>query len=327
MRGGAVFCNGSGSIDFDDCVFEGNNAEMQGGALLQAEQAKLSMNRCLFAGNRAEDSGGGISFRQQHSAANFAATNCIFASNTAVNYGGGAGTDSGNQTASANNAYPMYGSFYSCIFTNNLAGKAGGGFWLREPKSRPEEVQDRPLTIRNCLFARNRVTGTEQYNSGAGLLLISYAYPVVDGCTIVDNDAQYTGGGSGAGIYVRWTGVLFNTIIARNRLQGVENASEDWIKSADATVSNCCVTLPKDTTARKLFTSDTASFSADPVFTDFAAGDYTLHAISPCRNKGVNQAWMEEATDLKGDARIFGGIVDMGCYERVYSLGTILQVH
>ena len=36
---------------------------------------------------------------------------------------------------------------------------------------------------------------------------------------------------------------------------------------------------------------------------------------------------MDGATDLTGNARIFGEKVDMGCYERVYQLGTILQVH
>lgn len=330
LKGGALYCDGQGYVDFDDCIFEGNEAERQGGALLQAWYAKLSLNRCLFTGNRAGDSGGGISFRQQHSGADFAATNCVFASNTAVNYGGGAGIDSANQTAATADTFPLYGSFYSCVFTNNTAGKAGGGFWLREPKSRPDSVQDRPLTFRNCLFARNRVTGNEQYNAGGGIQLISRAYPMVDGCTIVDNDAKYSGGGSGSGLYSRWQITLRNTIVARNRLKGAENSSkDDWFrKESGVIVSNCCVwPLPSNTDAKTLFTSDTASFLADPVFTDFAAGDYTLHATSPCRNKGVNQAWMEDATDLKGDARIFGGTVDMGCYERVYQLGTILQVH
>jgi len=62
----------------------------------------------------------------------------------------------------------------------------------------------------------------------------------------------------------------------------------------------------------------------DPKFVDWANGDYTLAANSPCIDTGSNQTWMDGALDLAGNTRkqwgrVFGSkaapIVDMGAYE------------
>ena len=45
------------------------------------------------------------------------------------------------------------------------------------------------------------------------------------------------------------------------------------------------------------------------------AGDYRLLPSSPCIDKGINQDWMLDATDLAGNPRILNGTVDMGAYE------------
>ena len=55
--------------------------------------------------------------------------------------------------------------------------------------------------------------------------------------------------------------------------------------------------------------------NADPQFADPAAQNYRLLPGSPCIDAGTNLPWMESALDLDGEARIAGGIVDLGCYE------------
>ena len=55
--------------------------------------------------------------------------------------------------------------------------------------------------------------------------------------------------------------------------------------------------------------------TGDPRFRDPENGNYRLRAASPCIDVGVAFDWMKTATDLKGDPRLCGGSVDLGCYE------------
>ena len=55
---------------------------------------------------------------------------------------------------------------------------------------------------------------------------------------------------------------------------------------------------------------------ADPLFTDAGNGDFSLQAASPCVDAGSN-ACVTAETDLPGNPRIQGGVVDMGAYELI----------
>ena len=55
--------------------------------------------------------------------------------------------------------------------------------------------------------------------------------------------------------------------------------------------------------------------SATELFRDFAAGDYSPSSDSPLKNHGCSSAPRPAATDLKGNDRISGDEIDMGCYE------------
>ena len=54
--------------------------------------------------------------------------------------------------------------------------------------------------------------------------------------------------------------------------------------------------------------------TGDPRFADAAGGDFRLRFDSPCRDAGDN-AYVLDAADLAGGARIINGTVDMGAYE------------
>ncbi len=58
----------------------------------------------------------------------------------------------------------------------------------------------------------------------------------------------------------------------------------------------------------------------DPCFLG-AEGEnaFSLLLTSPCINAGVNEAWMNNAVDVYGRSRIFGGIVDMGACESTWA--------
>jgi len=61
-------------------------------------------------------------------------------------------------------------------------------------------------------------------------------------------------------------------------------------------------------------TPDVNSISADPLLVNRSAGNFRLHANSPCINAGDDAAVIG-ATDLDGNARMTGSHVDMGAFE------------
>jgi hypothetical protein len=79
-----------------------------------------------------------------------------------------------------------------------------------------------------------------------------------------------------------------NSIYAYNVL----SSFTDWTES-----ENCLVCNP-----------------SKPLFENAQSGDYSLAARSQAVNKG-NNSYVETGTDIEGNPRIVGGIVDMGAYE------------
>jgi len=61
--------------------------------------------------------------------------------------------------------------------------------------------------------------------------------------------------------------------------------------------------------------SGMGNISNDPQF--ISGSDFHLQLTSPCIDAGTNLPYVYTTTDLDGNARNFGGTVDMGCYEFV----------
>ena len=168
-----------------------------------------------------------------------------------------------------------------CVVTNNEANSFAGGVWQKGG------------TLRNCLIANNKaMKGSRTQDGAAGLLLEN---GVAESLTIVGNQSSTTAGG------VRQNGgVLLNSIIFGNTQSSLECELLGGVQS------NCLSTTAIDAPG---------CLAGDPLFENAGAGDYRLTVLSPAKEKGLWQAWMDGAADLAGFTRVSGDAVDIGAYE------------
>ncbi|HBA83810.1 MAG TPA: hypothetical protein DCZ95_06935 [Verrucomicrobia bacterium] len=144
-------------------------------------------------------------------------------------------------------------------------------------------------TIQNCLLVGNTAA-----NNGGGVYAEWSA--ILQNCTVCNNSASNSAGGianSGA--------TILNSIVCYNSASNQANCGE-W---GGQFSRSCSMPAPEGDD----------NFSADPYFRDPAALNYRLLPGSPCLDAGTNMAWMADATDLDGHARINDGWVDLGAYE------------
>ena len=323
--GGAIFQEGNSEhvatrVFAKDCVFDSNVAT-NGGAVAVTGISRFAADGCMFAGNRAlftttvtgdpvTAGGGAINCVNTASKGGVwggcYVTNSIFTANTSKTYGGAV-----SHTVNSAAAW----EFVNCKFLDNQGVKWGGAVCLRD-NSKNENV---PQLFRQCLFAGNSVISIKASGSGSdtvanagALYFVSYSDPVVDSCTFAENTAtQY-----GAAIYHKWGGSIVNTVIANNLIGGKPDTT-DW-GYAGANHNNCVYPDTNTKIANNYFTAANGNIHADPLFVDAANGDYRLSENSPCKGKGLNEAWMlaDGAQDLAGlKKRIYGENVDIGAYE------------
>lgn len=116
-------------------------------------------------------------------------------------------------------------------------------------------------------------------------------------CTIVGNSAPDTGGADNCNIY--------NSIVYSNAASMNGNVAYSYMDSS------CVESVGSDTSGSYI--------KADPMFVDFASGDYRLQTNSPCINAGDN-SYVINGTDLDANPRISRLSVDMGAYEYQFPL-------
>jgi hypothetical protein len=230
-------------------------------------------------------------------------SNCVVFGNTASETGGGA----------------YGGTLNNCLLSNNSAGRNGGGAAY--------------CTLNNCVLAGNSATyrlgscqscpppNSGDYGDGGG----AYNCTLVN-CTLTGNSANnfynftaiyptdygFYGDGGGAA-YCTLLNCILDSNVARNT-SGYPEPSRyfgDYGRGGGAYSSwllNCVVF----SNGENLFACPGSYvWVTDPLFVD---ANLRLQPNSPCINAGDNSS-ATGATDLDGNPRISGGVVDIGAYE------------
>ncbi len=247
--------------------FQGGGVYMSGGALRNCPD--ISANRAVGTGTLR---GGGVFV---NSTVSCAISDCVISNNTSTSRGGGLGiTGTGAHTIER------------CVVVDNQAAAYAG-----------MEVNQSPVTVRNCLITRNISSG-----SGGGLFLNATATvtPRLESCTIVSNRAQTKPGG----LFCQNSNIVVNCIIYSNLVED--------LTAGVSVFTNCCT----PTAASLLGANNIPDY---PAFADPSNNDWRLTADSPCVNAGTNEPWVESAVDLPGHTRAdrFSRQVDIGAYEYV----------
>lgn len=171
----------------------------------------------------------------------------------------------------------------------------------------------------------NVIAGNHSTSAIGGIVCYS-PYPVITNNTIVSNTAQLLG----VGVY-RMSDttsptsepgpIVSNNIIAHHYVgAAVPSNSVVGMK-----LYNNCFYNPGGYGDYFGASEDVGNFSADPLFRDLAASDYHLSVVSPCINAGRNDAPGLPETDIDGEPRIEGGIVDIGADECYLKAGSFSE--
>ncbi len=329
-----------------NCVIAGNRSFVTntagirgGGGINGTVTTTAQLLDSLVADNVASNNGGGIDLWVTGASASFLMRNCTVRANTAVTnvygyaYGGGANLSGGSGSRLqveycsivSNVSYGRGGGItYS---TDSLAGNGimshclvqgnsviassswyGGGVYLSKG------------TLRNCLILGNSAAG----GRGGGVYCATAVTgdKMLDSCTIAGNSSGTMGSGvtvvNNAAPYFR------NSIIWGNP-GGSAGSSNVWIESGASTnssFSNCCTAGG----GYLLSTISNAVSSGNLTVPPQWGATYRLLRESPCINAGVNQAWMTNALDLDGHARLdrLFQRADMGAFEYVPQGGLMI---
>ena len=306
-EGGGVLCRSS-TVLMEDCVILGNTAYSGGG--MRTLSADLTITRTLFAYNETVDSwfgGGGIYFTTSsctmtdcdirnntngtgwggggilfHGGGPYLISDCRFRENISLSNPGGGNGNGG--------AVYFYGGrsseFTDCYFEGNISEQHGGGMILED---------DAPGLLR-CTFSNNTANmsggaiylGTESLIENCtfagntapdgGAAIVRYSSPTIRQCTIFGNE-----GISASGIYADASSDLTieNAVIAG----GLSGPALACNTGASVTLT-CCDIYDNEGGNWDDCISDQAginsNFSADPLFCDPDADEFSLHSDSPC---------------------------------------------
>jgi predicted outer membrane repeat protein len=310
--GGAIYNKDNSNPVIANCAFTGNSAEQDGGVIYNYG-GNPAITNCTFSNNLASQAGGVI-----YNEGNKLISNCTFTGNSAE-YGGAIYKSKliSNCTFTGNSAEcggaicnwkgcPANSAITSCTFIGNSA-VSGGAIW------------DTPATT-NCTFTGNSAeqnggaicggnssvitnctfTGNSANRNGGAVHNFSVGNPVMTNCTFSSNSAENQGGAMFNDS--RSNSTVTNSILWANEPQEI----------FDDEYSNTIITY-----------SDVqggwdglGNIDINPLFVDPCNGDYHLYEDSPCIDAGdPNYAAGPNETDLDGNPRVAGGIIDMGAYE------------
>jgi hypothetical protein len=272
------------------------------------------VSNCTITGNAAINGGGLYFFTNSSVTACRVTANRAYAGGGAYCSTGGSVTAStliGNSATYGGGGYCVVSGILShCTLASNTAGYGGGVFCWYGGLLDACTLSGNSVSnngggaycyygglLRNCLL-----TDWNSSDEGGGVYCLGGGD--IMNCTISSNHASTYGGG----VRTYLGGTIVNSIIYFNEAgQGGDNW-HDYNQLSD--YSFCCITPTSG------LPNGAGCIAEDPQFMS-PGTDYRITYGSPCRDAGTNQPWMVGATDLAGMPRIYGGIVDMGCYEWV----------
>ena len=169
------------------------------------------------------------------------------------------------------------------------------------------------LNVRNSAMAtieKNDIHDNKALASGVGIHCENNSTPTITNNTVCSNTA-----GAGGGLSCNNASpVVTNTIFWDNYAYG--GPHEIHVVSASPVITYSDV--------KGGFTGQ-GNIDSDPFFLDASNGDYHLVFVSPCKDKGDNQAQSLPSLDFEGDSRIAYNDADMGADEfshHLYYTGT-----
>lgn len=199
--------------------------------------------------------------------------NCLITENYGFHYGGGVRLGSADALVR------------NCIIVSNAAAIWGGGIYAEAG------------TARNCLVARNRLTGSHPTYGGGGVRLLGAR---LENCTIAANFAPSNSPGGG----IRFdSGSITNCIVYDN----TRGATNNNIEGATNSIGWSC--------SPGVAHGASGNITNAPRFVDPEHDDWRLQRGSPCVDAGRPQPWMSGAGDLDSRPRVRRNGPDMGAYE------------
>jgi len=196
-EGGAIY--NSGTLTVTNCVISDNSASIAGGGLYNG--GTLTVNNSVLSGNSSSKYGGGI-YNYGGSGGTVTVINSTLSGNHAVNGGGAIWNDyraavtlQGSSTLSGNSAFNGAGVFNqsgtlivsSCTFSSNSASFEGGAIYNAAAYY---GAPTGTVTIQQ----NSTLTGNSAARAG-GIYNAESGQVTINGSTLSNNTATYTGGG------------------------------------------------------------------------------------------------------------------------------------
>lgn len=292
-----VSTNGPGAVR---CIYLAASSSLIGFTLTHGATVTNTATGCLW-----DTAGGGVLAYNLTPAI----SNCVITGN-AAGFNGGGGYN---------------GQYFDCLFTENMqsaaiAATGGGGV--------------RSATLYQCTLTRNFANGSEGGGGANSATLYN--------CLLTGNQSRNRGGGAdtcnlrnctvarnsspnGGGVSY---GTLHNCIVQEN-YSSINTTLSNWayLGTAARWSTNSCLTPVAGLVGAGNIT-DVPMFceSGTGYGLNNQPGDYRLTRGSLCIDKGVRQTWMNRARDLDGHKRISGTSVDLGAYEFIQKLGTLIGI-
>jgi hypothetical protein len=284
--GGGALCIEQANPLIVNCIFENcssTGANSDGGAISLSDSPNVTIQACSFHQCSASRNGGALKIGFDGDTTSSAQViQCAFRENNAPDNGGAISVEFGKGA-----------TITACAFLGNSAGEEGGAIYEDAP----------PLQVGSSTFV-----GNSAGDEGGAIADFGGNFSLTN-CTVVNNSGYYWGGGVDVA-YV--SANIVNCILRGNQNPGKNSANQIENNNASLTVSYSDV---------QGGWTGTGNFDADPRFvqTPGAAnvpyGDLHLQTVSPCIDAGTSSGITLPASDLDGNARLYGSAPDIGAYE------------